>query len=312
MAQVAHFAVWDEALTKAQVEALLAAYDTAYPPITVEGAAVDNPYATRQGVGLGVGVLIGLLPALISCACAKKAGDWQARVRSRGRLAMLSVGWLLVVLSLTPTFMFVIGQDMSGDPIYLLYFALMLPVGAVCFMLSAVPADLSGCMVPALYIAFYVVTAVCTGGLGFFWAGGTLQIVAIVWFALCLLGALASGTACLVPKSEKQAERKLLRLWLTSRLWFLLTGVSFLCLLIDSPWFNARYNIAYIIVGLDFLLLAAVTTPKCRSAFCVMIATLGLGGSLEAKSAARLVFTDLSSLGKPLTSPGEQQMAVTA
>lgn len=53
----------------------------------------------------------------------------------------------------------------------------------------------------------------------------------------------------------------------------------------------------YIILGVTFFILGAVTTPRARSSLSVKIATLGLGGDEEAMSAARLVFVDLS---KPL------------
>ena len=59
-----------------------------------------------------------------------------------------------------------------------------------------------------------------------------------------------------------------------------------------------------LLIGL-FVLLGAVTTTRCRSAVSIGIATLGLGGNEEARSAARIIFADL---GKPLTSPGESEL----
>lgn len=96
LGKVAHFGVWDSALTKEQVEDLSAAYDSTYPPITV--ADVDLPDGTgtpiqnlrtnlaiKQAIGLTVSFLIGLLPGLTSCLRAKTSSDWKARVRARGR-----------------------------------------------------------------------------------------------------------------------------------------------------------------------------------------------------------------------------------
>ena len=50
------------------------------------------------------------------------------------------------------------------------------------------------------------------------------------------------------------------------------------------------------VVGAVCVILGAVTTPRCRSAFSVKVATLGLGGAQvePATKWARLVFMDLS------------------
>ena len=322
LGRVAHFGVWDSAFTKEQVEALSAAYNTAYPPITVDAATlpggvtpmqtVQSSLSLKQAIGLTAAFVVGLLPGLISYLRAKKPADVRERVRMRGRRAMLTVGWLLTVLSLTPVLMFVFGQTMFLDVLPLFYFILMLPAGMVCFMLAAIPADLSsGAMVPAFFIAVYTLVALASGGVAYFAGGGTLAMVAYIWLALSIVGVVASSTACCIPKSGTQSERKLLRLWLTVRVYFILFGVSFWLLLIDSPFvnMNIRFNIAYIILGTEFVVLGAVTNPRCRSTSSIMIATLGLGGDQEAKSAARIVFADL---GRPLTSPGEAEMAVGA
>ena len=98
LGKVAHFAIWDSALTSEQVQALNAAYDQAYPPITVNFTAVYvapvDARHLRQAIGFPIVVIVGLLPGLISCLCARlratKSGDWKERVRARGRRAMLS------------------------------------------------------------------------------------------------------------------------------------------------------------------------------------------------------------------------------
>ena len=304
LGKVAHFAIWDSALTSEQVQALNAAYDQAYPPITVNFTAVYvapvDARHLRQAIGFPIVVIVGLLPGLISCLCARlratKSGDWKERVRARGRRAMLGAGWLLLVLSLAPTVAYVIGQNMVFDASVLLYCALMLPVGIVCFMLNAIPADLSGGMVLAFFIAVYALIILVTAGLAVL-LSGAMQIVFFVQAALSVVGAVATSTVCCIPKGPKQSEKKLLRLWLTSRIFSILLGISFFFLLVDTTWHNSAlisWNIATIVVGLEFVVLGAVTTPRCRSALTIMIATVGLGGNEEAAGAAHLCRREIS------------------
>ena len=303
LGKVAHFAIWDSALTSEQVQALNAAYDQAYPPITVNFTAVYvapvDARHLRQAIGFPIVVIVGLLPGLISCLCARlratKSGDWKERVRARGRRAMLGAGWLLLVLSLAPTVAYVIGQNMVFDASVLLYCALMLPVGIVCFMLNAIPADLSGGMVLAFFITVYALIILVAAGLAVL-LSGAMQIVFFVQAALSVVGAVATSTVCCIPKGPKQSEKKLLRLWLTSRIFSILLGISFFFLLVDTTWHNSAlisWNIATIVVGLEFVVLGAVTTPRCRSALTIMIATVGLGGNEEAAGAAKIVFAPL-------------------
>ena len=119
-------------------------------------------------------------------------------------------------------------------------------------------------------------------------------------------GLVASSSACCIPKSAKQSEKKLLRLWLTTRIFFVFTGIALLCLLINSFWTAATlsFDVAIIVVGLEFVLLGAITTPRCCSASSIKMATLGLGGNEEATSAAKLVFAPL--VWSDGTSPGTE------
>ena len=158
------------------------------------------------------------------------------------------------MLSLDPTVAYVIGQNMVFDASVLLYCALMLPVGIVCFMLNAIPADLSGGMVLAFFIAVYALIILVTGGtrrpLERRHADRLLRPG-----GLSVVGAAATSTVCCIPKGPKQSEKKLLRLWLTSRIFSILLGISFFFLLVDTTWHNSAlisWNIATIVVGLEF------------------------------------------------------------
>ena len=58
---------------------------------------------------------------------------------------------------------------------------------------------------------------------------------------------VASSSAYCIPEGATKSEKKLLRLWLTVRVFFVLFGISFWILLIGSPFINntLRYNVAY-------------------------------------------------------------------
>ena len=257
------------------------------------GSTVDP---LRTSIGLTVAVVLGLLAGLISCLTAKKADDWKARVKTRTSRAMLTTGWVLVLLGLAPIFMLVIGQTMFFSAVTNeIYFLICVPVGIVCFMLSVTPSDVSGCMVPAFFISFYALVAVITAAIALFLAGpgGFLQIISFVWLADGLLCAIASASTFWMPRDQN--AKKLLRLWLTSRVFLATLGVTFIVYGALFPD-DVGFLIACAIFGVVCLLLSGITTPRCRSAFCIWIATLGLGGAQiePARGAARIVFCDLT------------------
>ena len=115
-----------------------------------------------------------------------------------------------------------------------------------------------------------------------------MQIFSFIWLALGLLGAIGSATICRIPNN--QPEKKLLRLWLASRAFLIALGISFL---VGIGFGNVAERTAFGVVGATCTVLGAVTTARCRSAFCIMVATLGLGSDPRAMSAAKLVFMDL-------------------
>ena len=72
---------------------------------------------------------------------------------------------------------------------------------------------------------------------------------------------IASSSACCITKSATQSTKKLLRLWLTVRVFFILFGITFWLLLINSPFINSfiRFNIAYV---------PALPTVRLHSSHC--------------------------------------------
>ena len=54
---------------------------------------------TRLAIFLSAALVVGLVPGIIACLCAKKAADWKSRVRTRGPRAMLTAGWPSVACS---------------------------------------------------------------------------------------------------------------------------------------------------------------------------------------------------------------------
>ena len=206
---------------------------------------------------------------------------------------MLGAGWLLLVLSLAPTVAYVIGQNMVFDASVLLCHALMLPVGIVCFMLNAIPADLSGGMVLAFFIAvcalIILVTAECRP-LERRHADRLLRPEA----ALSVVGAVATSTVCCIPKGPGASGKKLLRLWLTSRIFSILLGISFFFLLVDttsttqpSSAGTSRQSSS----ASSSLYSAQSPATMPLPLLTIMIATVGLGG--EEAGAAKIVFAPL-------------------
>lgn len=106
-----------------------AAYLNFSSTLVSQGGGGGGGDPARIGLGFGVAFIIGLLPGLVGALCRKKAAssEWKERVRSRVSLVMLSTGWLLVVLSLTPAVMLVAGVSMFlRDFASIVYFVLML------------------------------------------------------------------------------------------------------------------------------------------------------------------------------------------
>ena len=260
----------------------------------IANAAGGGADPVRIGIGLGAAFVIGLLPGLVGALCRKKATEWKDRVKSRVSFVMLSTGWLLVVLSLTPSVMLVVGFSMFlRNFAAIVYFVLMLPIGIVSFMLAIVTTDASKTWVPGFFVGFFTVFAIIMGALVAFVGGGALFIIAIIWALLGVVFAVVSATTLRIPKSE--GHKRLGRLWISVRTFFALISVTLIALgVLDL---GRDIAVAWFVVGATCLVLSLITTPQCRSAFCVWLATLGLG-SPEARSAAQITFVDLS---KPLT-----------
>ena len=110
------------------------------------------------------------------------------------------------------------------------------------------------------------------GVLVVFVGGGPLFAMAIVWAIIGLVFAAVSATTLRIPKGE--GHKRLGRLWISVRAFFALLSVTLFIL----TGFDARRGaiaVAWAVVGVTCLVLSVVTTPRCRAAFCVWLATLG-------------------------------------
>ena len=267
--------------------------------------------AGNFGTALGAAAVIGLVPALVGalvCRTPSKA-EWKQRVRTRVSRVMLSLGWLLIVFSLTPLVALVAQAPMfagTAASVGEVYFVVMLPLGLICFILAVVPADLSSSRVPAFFILFYVFIAVITAVFAVTLArpGGIIFIVGLVWAAI---GVVFAGLSVGVLRvSAAQPWRRLAVLWKETRAFLFLVSVTLIALAFIDAAYDVALGVAWGVSGATCLLLSAVTTMRCRNAFCIWLGTLGVS-DVQAKIAAAQVFVDLA---KPLTD-GSTEMAHT-
>ena len=207
--------------------------------------------------------------------------------RLRVSFAMAQAGFVVVVISLVPTFMLFTGQSIDAAVGHFLWWRVPVSPGACLLLLALFPTDSR-----AIRVVCATLGAILTG-LGALFTVATLAGSLPAARAFTFAALVFAGTAALVPTLCCRGDRAMQprpavrRLWIVCRLLLLGLGVVY------AGWSIADYvqggnsvnHWAFAALSATTLLMAALATPRNRGRLHRRLGRLG-GRGTEAEEAA--------------------------